>query len=147
MAHAKLKWYKILPKGYVLLPKTYYLRRGNNHDKMITFEDVLITVIFLLALTIPGILFTKLRILPSKTSEVLSVIVLYCCQPVLNVVCFQGCYLNKKIAINMIWVAGLAVVVHVLLFLFLKTLFCQLDHVLTLLKCEIQSLFYLFNIW
>lgn len=92
---------------------------------MITFADVLITVIFLLILTVPGVLFAKLKLLPKKADAVLSVIVLYCCQPILNIVCFQGCSLNQKIALNMLWVVGLAFLVHFLLFLFLKILFAK----------------------
>ena len=92
---------------------------------MITFADVLMTVIFLLILTVPGLLFAKLNLLPKKADAVLSVIVLYCCQPILNIVCFQGCSLNQKIALNMLWVAGLAFLVHFLLFLFLKILFAK----------------------
>lgn len=90
---------------------------------MVTFSDVLITVIFLLALTFPGILFAKLKLLPEKAGEVLSVIVLYCCQPVLNVVCFQGCTFNAHIGINMLWVAAIATAIHLLLFFILKLAF------------------------
>lgn len=92
---------------------------------MITITDVLITVIFLLLLTVPGLLFAKLKILPEKAGEMLSVIVLYCCQPIMNIVCFQGCSLTKKIAVNMLWVAGLAIVVHGLLFLLLTIIFAK----------------------
>lgn len=92
---------------------------------MVTFSDVLITVIFLLALALHGFLFTKLKLVTEKAGEVLSVIVLYCCQPVLNVVCFQDCIFNAKIGMNMIWVATIATAIHISLFLLLKVVFCK----------------------
>ena len=90
---------------------------------MINFFDVLITVIFLLALAIPGFIFAKTKMFPASASETLSVIVLYGCQPILIITSFQGCAFNPKIAINMLLVAGIAVAAHLIMFLVVKFVF------------------------
>ena len=56
---------------------------------MISFVDVLITVIFLLLLAAPGFIFAKAKMLPNSASETLSTIALYGCQPVLIIMSFQ----------------------------------------------------------
>ena len=75
---------------------------------MISFLDVLITVVFLLLLAVPGYIFSKTKMFPKSASETLSVIVLYGCQPILIITSFQGCAFNTDIAINMLLVAGIA---------------------------------------
>ncbi len=92
---------------------------------MISFLDVLITVIFLLLLAVPGFIFAKTKMFPKTASETLSTIVLYGCQPVLIFTSFQGCAFSSDIAVNMLLVAGIAVAAHLLMFLFVKFLFLK----------------------
>ena len=91
----------------------------------IGFTDVLITVVFLLALAIPGYVFAKLKMLPEKTSEAISTIVLYCCQSVLVITSFQGQPFEPEIGLNMLYVALLAIAVHMIMFCFLKLIFLR----------------------
>ena len=62
---------------------------------------------------------------PASASETLSVIVLYGCQPILIFTSFQGCSFNPDIAINMLLVAGIALVVHLIMFLAVKLIFLK----------------------
>ena len=90
---------------------------------MVTFFDVFITVVFLLLLAVPGFIFAKIKMFPDSASATLSVIVLYGCQPILIITSFQGCAYNPKIALNMLIVAGLAMLVHLLMFAIVKVAF------------------------
>ena len=92
---------------------------------MISFFDVLITVIFLLLLAVPGFIFAKTKMFPKTASETLSVIVLYGCQPVLIFTSFQGCAFSTDIAVNMLLVAGIAIAAHLLMFVLVKFLFIK----------------------
>ena len=71
---------------------------------MINFFDVFITVVFLLALSIPGFIFAKIKMFPKTASETLSTIVLSGCQPILIFTSFQGCAFNPDIGLNMLMV-------------------------------------------
>lgn len=92
---------------------------------MISFFDVLITVVFLLVLAVPGFIFAKAKMLPKSASETLSTIVLYGCQPILIFTSFQGCAFNPDIGLNMLLVAGIAVIVHLIMFALVKLLFIE----------------------
>ena len=92
---------------------------------MISFLDVLITVIFLLLLAVPGFIFAKTKMFPKTASETLSVIVLYGCQPILFFTSFQGCAFSLDIAVNMLLVAGITLVAHLMMFLLVKVLFAK----------------------
>ena len=92
---------------------------------MISFLDVLITVIFLLLLAVPGFIFAKTKMFPKTASETLSVIVLYGCQPILIFTSFQGCAFSLDIAVNMLLVAGITLVAHLMMFLLVKVLFAK----------------------
>lgn len=78
----------------------------------IEFLDVLITVFSLVLLTVPGFIMAKIKMLPENATETLSTIVLYLCQTMLVFACFQNCEYNPKIALNMLYVAGLSIAVH-----------------------------------
>ena len=91
----------------------------------IEFLDVLITVIFLLALTAPGYIFAKLKMLPEKAAETVSTIVLYCCQSVLVITSFQKRAFEPQIGLNMLWVALIASCVHLTMFAILKLVFIK----------------------
>lgn len=90
---------------------------------MINFFDVFITVVFLLALAIPGFIFAKIKMFSKSASQTLSTIVLYGCQPVLIVTSFLGCSYNTEIAVNMLIVVGIALVAHLLMFGIVKLAF------------------------
>jgi|GEM_PF-122397 len=89
----------------------------------IKFIDVLITVIFLILLAAPGFIFAKLKMLPEKAAETISVIVLYCCQSVLVITSFQKKAFDPQIGLNMLWVALIALCVHFIMFAILKLVF------------------------
>ena len=91
----------------------------------IEFLDVLITVIFLLALAIPGYLFAKLKMLPEKAAETISTIVLYCCQSVLVITSFQKRTYDPAVGLNMLYVALFTVLIHMLMFVILKFVFIK----------------------
>ena len=90
---------------------------------MISFLDVLITVVFLLLLAVPGFIFAKTKMFPASASGTLSTIVLYGCQPILIITSFQGCAFDPDIAVNMLIVAGIALLVHLLMFALVKLVF------------------------
>ena len=92
---------------------------------MISFFDVFLTVIFLLVLALPGFIFTKTKMLPKSASETFTVIVLYGCQPILIFTSFQGCTFNPSIAVNMLIVACIAIVIHLMMFLIVKLAFMK----------------------
>lgn len=92
---------------------------------MISFLDVFITVVFLLLLAVPGFIFAKAKMFSDTASGTLSTIVLYGCQPVLIITSFQGCAYNPKIALNMLLVAGIALVVHLVMFALVKLVFIK----------------------
>ncbi len=94
---------------------------------MVTFSDVLITVIFLLVLALPGYVFAKTKMLPKSASEVLSVIVLYGCQPVIIITSFQNCAFSADVCLNMLIVLGLATLIHIAFFIGLKFAFAKSD--------------------
>lgn len=91
----------------------------------IEFIDVLITVVFLLLLALPGFIFAKLKMLPQKTAEALSTIVLYCCQSVLVITSFQKRAYESQIGLNMLYCALLATIVHIIMFAILKLVFIK----------------------
>lgn len=90
-----------------------------------SFIDVLITVIFLIALALPGFIFAKLKMLPEKSAETLSTIVLYCCQSALVITSFQGKNYDPQIGLNMLWVALIVLCVHLIMLAILKLVFIK----------------------
>lgn len=91
----------------------------------IEFLDVLITVVFLLVLAVPGFIFAKLKMLPEKAAETISTIVLYCCQSVLVITSFQKKAFEPQIGLNMLWVALIALCIHLIMFAILKLVFIK----------------------
>ncbi len=90
---------------------------------MVSFLDVFITVVFLLLLAVPGFIFAKTKMFPKTASETISTIVLYGCQPILIFTSFQGCEYNSKIAVNMLLVAVITLVAHLLMFALVNLIF------------------------
>lgn len=78
----------------------------------IDFLSVLITVCSLVLLMVPGFVLKKTKILPSNADSVLSALCLYGCQPMLMVMSFQKKPYSVDIGINMLIVAGLAILIH-----------------------------------
>ncbi len=80
----------------------------------IDFFTVFITVLSLVLLVVPGFLLAKIKMIGQGAENVLSVLVLYVCQPMLMFVGFQTEF-DSSIAINMLIVAGLALLVHMIM--------------------------------
>jgi len=72
------------------------------------------TVLSLLLMAVPGYLLVKAKMLNKSAESVLSAIVLYGAQPVLMFTSFQKTY-QPEIAVNMLVVAGVALVVHLVM--------------------------------
>ena len=91
----------------------------------ISFFDVLITVLSLVLLAVPGFILAKLKLLPQKASETLSVIVLYVAQTLLVIMSFQDKEYTPTLGINMLYVAILAIIIHLLMFAVLYLIFLK----------------------
>ena len=92
---------------------------------MIDVLDVFLTVFFLLILAVPGFIFAKTKMLPASSSETLSSIVLYGCQPILLITSFQSCAFNPEIALNMLYTAAIAVAAHLIMIFIAKLAFAK----------------------
>ena len=92
---------------------------------MIDVLDVFLTVFFLLILAVPGFIFAKTKMLPASSSETLSSIVLYGCQPILLITSFQSCAFNAEIALNMLYIAAIAVAAHLIMIFIAKLAFAK----------------------
>lgn len=86
----------------------------------IDFLTVLIAVFALLIMTIPGFIFGKLKIMPEKSAETCSKIVMYCCQTALAFNIFASKTYTSEIGKNMLIVFGLAVGLHLLMAILLQ---------------------------
>lgn len=89
----------------------------------ITFTDVLITVIFLLILALPGFIIAKIKFFPEKAGETISTLVLYVCQSALVITSFQSKEYVAGLGINLLLVAGLSALAHLVMFLLLRIIF------------------------
>ncbi len=92
---------------------------------MIDVLDVFLTVLFLLVLAVPGFVFAKTKMLPASSSETLSTIVLYGCQPIMLITSFQSCAFESEIALNMLYVALIAFAVHFAMIAIVKFAFAK----------------------
>lgn len=81
----------------------------------IDFLTVLIAVVSLVILAVPGFILSKTKMISNKIESGLSTIVLYGAQPVMVFMGFQNSVFDKKIGVNMLIVAGIAVLIHVLM--------------------------------
>lgn len=90
---------------------------------MVSFFDVLLTVGTLFLLLIPGFILTKCKILPEKTDAILTALVLYACQPVMQFMSFQEEAFNPNIASNMLIVAGLSLAAHIIMIVLMMLIF------------------------
>ena len=90
--------------------------KGDTYFMDIDFLTVFIAVISLILLAVPGYILSKLKMLPDKTDEALSTIVLYVCQPILLFMSFQE-YFKIEILHNILIIACLTIVIHLIMFL------------------------------
>ena len=81
----------------------------------IDFITVLTSVVSLIILAIPGYILAKVKFLPEKAGEVCSTLVLYGCQPMLVFMGFQGKRYSSDILLNMLIVAGIVFVIHLIM--------------------------------
>lgn len=80
----------------------------------LSFLTVLITVFTLVLLAIPGFIMGKLKMLPNGTTKSFTTFLLYVCQPALTFMSFQKTEYQEGIVGNMLIVAGLAFVAHLI---------------------------------
>ena len=85
----------------------------------IDFINVVFTVFTLIALAIPGFLLFKAKMLNENSASTISNVVLYACQPMLVFMGFQGKSYSPDLGLNMLIVAGLSIVLHLLMTLIL----------------------------
>lgn len=83
----------------------------------IDFTNVLLTVLSLVVLAVPGFIMAKAKMLPKQASEVLSIVVLYCCQTFIVFMSFQSYEFNPEIGLNILFVGLLAFAVHLIMVL------------------------------
>ncbi len=81
----------------------------------VSFLDVLLSVFSLVLLAVPGFIVGKMKLLPEKGSKALTSVLLFVGQPALTFMSFQKTAYNKEIVSNLLMVAGLAVLAHLLM--------------------------------
>ena len=86
----------------------------------IDFLTVLIAVLSLIILAVPGFILVKTKLLNNKVESALSTIVLYGAQPVMVFMGFQSAKFNPAIGVNVLIVAGIAILIHVLMAILLS---------------------------
>lgn len=74
--------------------------------------EIFLAVLTLLILVVPGFILAKMKFIGKTADSVLSTIVLYVCQPLMLVMSFQKTEFSSEILVNMLIVAGLAVLIH-----------------------------------
>lgn len=89
----------------------------------LSFVDVLITVVFLLILMVPGFILVKCKMLNESVQGGFSTMVLYVCQPALMLMAFQKKPYSPDLALDMLIVAGLALLIHAIMIAFMVLVF------------------------
>lgn len=79
------------------------------------FYSVLFTVLSLVLLMIPGYIISKTKMVGESAQATLSTIVLYVSQPMLMIMSFQKANFTNELVINLLIVAGLTLVVHLIM--------------------------------
>lgn len=80
----------------------------------ITFLQVLVAVFSFVILAVPAFIMTKTKLIGVAAGEVVSMFVLYCCSPAQILMSFQNISYNEQIGINILIVAGLALIMYVI---------------------------------
>ena len=91
------------------------------------FIDVLLTVVFLLILMVPGFILVKCKMINDSVQSGFSTMVLYVCQPALMLMAFQNKEYSSELALNMLIVAGLALLIHGVMIAFMMLVFRNKD--------------------
>ncbi|MBR3803780.1 MAG: AEC family transporter [Clostridia bacterium] len=81
----------------------------------ISFLTVLIAVVSLVILAVPGFLLVKTKLLNEKSEGAFSNLVLYGAQPIMVLMSFQNTSFSAKIGKNVLIVAGLTIVIHLIM--------------------------------
>lgn len=81
----------------------------------INFTEVLLTVLSIVLLMVPGFILAKIKLFTKESKQTISNLVLYVCQTMLVFMAFQSYEYNSSIALNMLYVAGLALAVHMIM--------------------------------
>lgn len=81
----------------------------------VSFFDVFVVVLSLTVLAVPGYILARFKMFPQKADEALSTLVLYGCQPIMMFVNFQKTAYRPEIATNMLLVAGLTLLIHLIM--------------------------------
>lgn len=81
----------------------------------IDFLTVLIAVFSLVILAVPGFILIKTKLISNKSESALSTLVLYGAQPVMVFMGFQSANFNSSIGVNVLIVAGLSILIHLLM--------------------------------
>lgn len=87
------------------------------------FFSVFVSVFSLVILIIPGYLLARLKMIPESLAKGLSTLLLYVCQPMLTFMSFQKTAYSSALALNLLIVAGLTLLAHVLMILIVWLLF------------------------
>ena len=82
----------------------------------VNFSDVLLSVFSLALLVVPGLIIGKLKLLPENGTKSLTAVLLFIGQPMLTFMSFQKCEYSESVVSNLLLVAGLGILVHVLMF-------------------------------
>ena len=80
----------------------------------LSFLTVLIAVFTLVILAIPGFIIGKLKLLPQGATGIFSTFLLFVCQPALTFMSFQKTEYKDGMGLNLLIVAGLALLTHVI---------------------------------
>lgn len=88
----------------------------------IDFLTVLIAVVSLIILAVPGFILVKTKLLNNKVESAFSTLVLYGAQPVMVVMGFQGAKYNESIGLNVLIVAVISIIIHLLMAVILSIL-------------------------
>lgn len=81
----------------------------------VSFLDVLLSVFSLVLLAIPGFIVGKMKLLPENGSKALTSVLLFVGQPALTFMSFQKTAYSESIVSNLLVVAGLAILAHLLM--------------------------------
>lgn len=87
------------------------------------FFNVFVSVFSLVLLIVPGYLLARLKMIPESLAKGLSALLLYVCQPMLTFMSFQKTAYSSEIAVNLLIVAGLTVLAHLLMILIVWLVF------------------------
>lgn len=89
------------------------------------FLKVLITVFTLVLLAVPGFILKKCRALPDNAAKTLTTVLLFAGQPLLTFMSFQKTEYRPEILTNMLIIAGLAFLVHVIMIVVVMLVFVK----------------------